>query len=304
VTPLRHTCGERGETSLVGLLVAMIIFAVILGATLTLFGSAQTTSRVAGERTEAADRARDATDRIAKALRNLASPSIDQPLAIDSAGPYDLVFKTVEPSRPATSSLNLTATKRVRYCLRTTDPTRAQLIEQTQTWTTASPPAAPATVACGVRTGWTRTEVIADRITNVIGGGNRPVFTYNSATTAAISMVHTELFVDPDPTSSAKETTLSSGVFLRNQNRRPTARFTVTPSATGLVLNGSASVDPEGETLQYYWTVNGVAVGNTDGSNITFTYPITAPVADRIIQLRVVDPAGLDDTSATQTVRA
>jgi type II secretory pathway pseudopilin PulG len=301
---LRVDHGERGEITLVGLLVAMIIFAGILGATLTLFGSSQNTSRLATERIEAADRARDATDRIAKSLRNLASPSIDQPLAIDSAGPYDLVFKTVEPSRPAAGSLNLTATKRIRYCLRTTDPTREQLIEQTQTWTTSAPPTAPVAVGCGVRTGWTRTEIIADRITNIIGGAARPLFTYNSATPAAISEVHTELFVDPDPNSSARETTLSSGVFLRNQNRRPTARFTVTPSASGLVLNGSASVDPEGETLQYHWTVNGVAVGNTDGSNVTFTYPLAAPATNRVIQLRVVDPGGLDDTSATETVYA
>jgi type II secretory pathway pseudopilin PulG len=301
---------ERGEFTLLGLLVAMIIFGFVLGATLTLFGGSSQASRAAGERAEAADRARDGIDRMSKALRNLASPSVTQTQAIETASGTDLIFKTVAPvmlgGSPA--SQNLTNTKRVRYCLNATDPNRGRVYEQTQTWTTATPPAAPAASLCGTRAGWTHTEVLADRLTNAAGGATRPLFTYNAANAAAnptaISAIHMDLFVDPDPRSAAPETVLSSGVFLRNQNRRPTAAFTATGTASGIVLNGSASVDPDGGMLQYFWTVNGVAVGSADGNNITFTYPVSAPAADRTIQLRVVDSAGLDNTAPTQTVRA
>jgi type II secretory pathway pseudopilin PulG len=290
--------GERGETSIVGLLVAMLIFAVVLGATLTVFEGGTNASRQANERTEAADRARDALDRVSKALRNLASPRADDGAAITTADPYDLVFKTVAPAMQAGSgNLNVTNTKRVRYCLDRADPTRARLYEQTQTWTTETAPPAPAAAPCGARAGWTRTEVIADRITNVIGGGNRPLFTYSSAGAATLSTaIHTELFVDPEPRSGALETQLSSGVYLRNQNRAPKAVFTPTVTTSGILLNGSASFDPEGETLDYTWTDNGAVVG----SGITFLYSPAGPVAARLIGLTVSD-GKLTDTS-TQTV--
>jgi type II secretory pathway pseudopilin PulG len=290
--------GERGETSIVGLLVAMIIFAVVLGATLTTFAGGTSATRQANERAEAADRARDAIDRVGKSLRNLASPRADDGAAITTAGPYDIVFKTVAPAMPsAAGNLNVTNTKRVRYCLARTDPTRARLYEQTQTWTTQSAPGPPVAGACGARAGWTRTEVIADRITNVIGGRDRPVFTYASAADTTVSTaIHLDLFVDPDPRSPAPETELSSGVYLRNQNRPPKAVFTPTVTASGILLNGSASVDPEGETLDYTWTDNGTVVG----SGITFLYSPSGPVAARAIGLTVSD-GKLTDTS-TQTV--
>jgi len=290
--------GERGETNILGLLVAMVLFAVVLGATLTTFGGETIASRQATDRTEAADRARDAVDRVSKALRNLASPRADDGAAITTADPYDLVFKTVAPAMPSgAGNLNATNTKRVRYCLARTDPTRARLYEQTQTWTTQAGPAPPAAGACGARAGWTRTEVIADRITNVIGGRDRPVFTYGSPTEPKLSTaIHVDLFVDPDTRSAPPETELSSGVYLRNQNRAPKATFTPTVTASGILLNGSASFDPEGETLDYTWTDNGTVVG----SGITFLYSPPAPAATRLIGLTVSD-GKLTDTS-TQTV--
>jgi type II secretory pathway pseudopilin PulG len=286
--------GERGETSILGLLVAMLIFAIVLGATLTIYEGGTSANRQADERTEAADRARDAVDRVSKALRNLASPRVDDGAAITTADSYDLVFKTVAPTMPAGSgNLNATNTKRVRYCLDRADPTRAKLYEQTQTWTTETAPAPPAAGPCGARPGWTRTEVIADRITNVIGGRNRPLFTYGSAADPTLSTaIHTELFVDPDPRSRALETELSSGVYLRNQNRAPKALFTQTSTTNGILLNGSASFDPEGETLEYTWMDNGAVVG----SGITFLYSPSSTVAAHHIRLTVSD-GNLTDTT-------
>ena len=290
--------GERGETSLVGLLIAMVIFAVVLAATLTTFDGGASATRQANERVEASDRARDAIDRVSKSLRNLASPRPDDGAAITTAGPYDLVFKTVAPAMPSgAGNLNVTNTKRVRYCLARTDPTRARLYAQTQSWQAQSAPPPPAAGPCGAPAGWTRTEVVADRITNVIGGRDRPLFTYTSAGDPTVATaIHVDLFVDPDPRSGAPETEVSSGVYLRNQNRSPKAVFTPTVTASGVVLNGSASSDPEGETLDYTWTDNGTVVG----SGITFLYSPPGPVAARLIGLTVSD-GKLTDTS-TQTV--
>jgi hypothetical protein len=52
------------------------------------------------------------------------------------------------------------------------------------------------------------------------------------------------------------ETRLGSGVTLRNQNRVPVARLDVALSGQKLVLNGSASEDPEGMPLTYQWYVD------------------------------------------------
>src|SRR4051812_7676430 len=89
---------ERGEMSLVGLLVAMIIFGVPRGATLTLFESSSKAARDANERRGAAARSRDAMDRRARALRTLSNPTTPERDAIPPAAPDDLVFKMVSPS--------------------------------------------------------------------------------------------------------------------------------------------------------------------------------------------------------------
>ena len=86
------------------------------------------------------------------------------------------------------------------------------------------------------------------------------------------------------------------GVFLRNQNRRPQASFSATTTAQGIVLNGSASLDPEGQPPRYQWYDNGTLVG----TGITFTY--AAAAGTHSIVLRVLDPADLSDDSDPQEV--
>ncbi|MTD42988.1 hypothetical protein GKE82_01370 [Conexibacter sp. W3-3-2] len=288
---------ERGEMSLTGLLVAIVIFAFILTATLTTYDSYSRGQRQTSDVIDAQQAARAAIDRLARDLRNLSSPTPDQPQAFDAAGPYDLVFKTVDPNGPNAGS-NALNVKRMRYCLDVAKPEAARLVAQTQTWTTATPPAVPSTTACP-GSGWPQTTVLATALVNRAGGRDRPVFLVNSTDLTAISAVHAELFVDLDTARNPPETTMSTGVFLRNQNRRPTAAFTATPSAQGILLNGSTSSDPEGESLTYRWYDNGALVG----TGITFTAPAAAGTS-HTIQLRVSDPAGLEGVSATQAVVA
>jgi len=282
--------GERGEVSLVSLLVACTLLVVVLGATLTLFEGFIAKAGDATRRTDTQDGARTAADRIARDLRNLSSPTPAQPQALDRASGSDLIFKTVDPAGPNAGS-NATNIKRVRYCL---DSGR-RVHEETQTWTTSTPPAAPSGTACP-GSGWTRTTIAATNVVN----GSAPVFTYDASVLTDISAIHVDLLVDTDTVRLPPATRLSTGVFLRNQNRSPAATFVADRTAGGFVLNGSASGDPEGDALRYEWFDGTAKVG----TGITFTY--TGLVAGSVhqLQLKVSDPAGLFGVSATQTVTA
>ena len=91
-----------------------------------------------------------------------------------------------------------------------------------------------------------------------------------------------------------------TSVFLRNQNREPQAKFTVTvlnPTGMTIQLNGSASQDPEGRPLEYVWNVDGV-----DHPTKGILVQLTLPVGPHSIYLKASDPAGLVGQSATQQV--
>jgi type II secretory pathway component PulJ len=279
---------ERGDVSLTQLLVAMTIFVVVLGAVLTTFERFVAVNRQTTERTESQDRARVAIDRMAKDLRNLASPTPQQPQAVDLATPYDIVVQTVNPTGP-NAGTNASNVRRVRYCLdSSTSP--GKLWQQTQTWTSTAPPAAPSTSTCPA-TGWNSSTVVADKVVN---GTSRPVFGFNSAVAPDISGLHVDLYVDTDPTHAPKETRIATGVFLRNQNRRPTADFSCTSGSQGLILNGSPAADPEGQPLSYQWWSDGVKVG----TGIVYTHNVAG---SHSIQLKVFDPGGLQGDSAVKT---
>lgn len=299
---------EESGVTLVELLIGMVITLAIFGATLTVVSAVSRGAQRTSEHNEAQDVARTYMDRLARQLRNLASPSIftedyqAQPYAVDSAAPYDLVFRMVDEVRPG-GSLNQANVKRVRYCLDATDPSRGKLYQQEQTWidrASNNPPDLPSLAACP-GTGWTRTMLVSGHVVNRTGGQNRPLFVYNSADLQRISQIHADLYIDPTPGRAPVETRLGSGVTLRNQNRVPVAAMVVTPSAGQLVLNGSASEDPEGMPLTYQWYVDPpTPLPNCDavpkpascvGQGVVINTPITA--ATHRIYLVVKDPAGL-----------
>ena len=287
---------DEGGFTLIELLVAMSIMTVVLGATLTAFTDFTSADHRNDEQNDAQDRARVASDGLARELRNLASPTNELPQAVDKAEPYDLVFKAADPVMPA-GSLNSWNTRRIRYCLDAANPSDEQLWMQTQTWTSATVPDVPATVSCP-DPAWSTQTLVADKLTNREAGRDRPVFYYlGGSALEDITGVRTNLFVDVNPNASPAEVHLSSGVFLRNQNRVPKAAFDVTVKPGALVFNGSASEDPEGDNLRFEWYVGPVKVG--DG--VVFNYPVTGPkVLD--VTLKVYDPAGLEGVAGPEPV--
>ena len=288
---------QRGFT-LIEVMISMSLMTVVLGATLTLFEDFTSADRRNGKQNEGQDMARHATDRLARELRNLASPTNELPQAVDKAEDYDIVFKAADPVQGA-GSLNTWNTRRVRYCLDSSEPENARLVMQTQTWTGAAIPVMPPTVSCPDPT-WSTEVVVADHITNRANGQERPAFFYQGGPALEdITGVKTNLFLDVEPGPHPAETRLSSGVFLRNQNRVPRADFGVVVKNGSLLMNGSPSQDPEGDNLKYDWYVNGSKVGS--GVVLNYAMPGTGPrVAS--VSLKVYDPAGLEGSAGPSVV--
>jgi type II secretory pathway component PulJ len=303
---------ESGEISLTGLLVAMLLFGIVMAATLQVFQTSETVTRDTMKRTDAQDRARVAEEILAKNLRNLAGPpgnltatGVEQAQTLATKGDYDLAFSTVDPAAPGAGSTNQSNVKRVRYCL----SDDGKLYKQQQTWIGAVP-TAPATTACPAAPGgdnsaqWQTETILADQVVNKLDAGpDLPVFTYDSTDPTRVSQIHINLMVDIDTAHKPRPTTIATGILLRNQNRVPVADWSSVRTAQGVILNGSASVDPEGQPLKYCWVDTGRTSVNVDpepsaqakcpagtvGMGVTFVY--TPPArGTRNIQLAVKDP--------------
>jgi type II secretory pathway pseudopilin PulG len=302
---------ERGMT-LIELAIAALVSLIILGATMTVLAAANRQERLNENQNDASQTVRTTLDRMARQLRNMASPTDittvagTLPRAIDRNLPYDLAFKDVQDVKIA-GSLNQPNVRRVRYCLDAATPSNGTLWQQIQTWTVAVPPALPADTACP-GTGWTTQRVVATHITNKVG--DRPLFSYtgdaglitatDSGARADVTRVQADLFLDADTTRPPEELELDTSVFLRNQNREPSAAMTGTilnPTSRLIQLNGSASQDPESQSLSYNWYMDG---GTTPiGSGIVMQY--TVPAGVHTFLLKVQDPAGLEGVSTTYT---
>jgi type II secretory pathway component PulJ len=286
----RAHADESGFT-LIEVLIVSVLMVMVLGAVLTTFNSFQSNAETNARQNDAQDEARHGIDMLARDVRNLASPTIEQPQAVKRADPQDLIVQSVAPVRPA-GSLNPRNTRYVRYCYA---PGQSKVYRQRLTWTTSAVPSYPAATACP-GSGWQTTEALSQHVVN----GTRALFTYNSATLTDVTEISTTLWVDVNPGRRPKESTIQTTVFLRNQNRAPIARFSAAPSAGGILLNGSESEDPEERALRYFWY--DAAVGTVPrGEGIVFQYTPPAP-GPRTVYLIVKDPADLANQAPNQTV--
>ena len=269
---------ERGFT-LIELLVVMTVSIVVLSATLLTFTTLSNAARDNNKRLETTEVARDALDIQARQLRNLAKRLNHTPV-LDTLGPFDLIFQTSDPSRTW-----------VRYCLDTSNapasPSQGRLWTQERSLasTAASPISAAMRAGCPSSSpDWTTTRMVADHLTNRIGGIDRPLFQYRCTEgTACLSSPDTydqvinisaQTFVDTDPFRDVPELRVATGIHLRNQNQPPVATFVATPSSATrtVVLNASGSTDYEGRTLSFYWFKSALpAITSIDCANPTVT---------------------------------
>ncbi len=325
---MRRLSDQRGFT-LVEVLVAASLMLVILSATMTVLAAASRHQRLVEQHNDTQDQTRTALDRLARDLRNLASGSdlsetqvlsggATLPRSVERNLPDDLVFRTINDVRPA-STFNVTNVKRVRYCLDSRNPERGVLWQQTQTWTTAVEKLMPTDTTCPGTGGWDpgADRVAAASVVNRIGGRNRPVFRYSGdagtiidtteTARADITRLRADLHVDPNPLSGRRESHLATAVFLRNQNREPVANIQITVLNHGsrlIELNGTGSEDPEGRPLREYQfyidppAVLPVCSGETPHASCLMPPSPRAQVSlpDTLVHtfvLKVTDPAGL-----------
>lgn len=312
---MRSPSVERGFT-LIELLVSMTLFLVVMTAALTSFDAFSNNEKRSQDLTESQVQARNTLDRIARELRNLASPDDSHPQSIEWAQPFDLVFRTINPVGPGTTN-NPTNLMRVRYCLNDSDTQNAtfyRLVEVPnsgfglRTFGGASDPliqgcpvtSLPASTNATLRS----FRVLGQNVANE-RIANRPLFDYLPAAspTENISQIVARVFVDINSASKVPaEVELATSAFLRNQNRKPVADIESPPVVTAsnhILLNGSGSIDPEGTALRYAWTVTPIGGGAT-GTSTSVLYDYTATANSTYsVSLTVRDSAGLSSDAAT-----
>jgi hypothetical protein len=314
--PFRTRVREESGVSLAEVLLASSLFVVVLGAALTPFEVFIRTERATANQNDSQENARHAVRAVVDRLRNTSG----QNQLINLASPYDIVFETIDSQPKPSGSQNARNLMRMRYCLDTSSGgtvslTNGRLWEQSYRWTTATPPTVMPTVSCPDAS-WGTKRVVANKITNQATSATRPtekpLFTYfpNGASLDTITSIRVTVFSDGDWNAAPRETELTSGILLRNQNGAPTASFDATPGAAGsrkITLNGGFSTDPEGLPLTYRWCDVGVTSTCDDTTKIgagtlyTYTAPASGP---RQILLQVFDIGGLQATAGPLTVTA
>jgi hypothetical protein len=286
---LNQVRSESGVT-LPELLIGTSLLVAVLLATFASLDNFGVATRANFSQNQAQSVARTAVDRMARELRNTGNPGLPTS-PIQRATVDELVFQTVDPSAPGGGS-NSTSVERVRYCL----DSSSKLWKQVQTWTTASAPSLPTATACP-HTSYGNQFVVADNVVNE-ASQSRPVFTYDSASAANVTAVTVDLYTDTNLSKAPGEQRLSTTVFLRNRSQPPVASFTATPTGSQhVLLNASASTDPDGDDLTYTWYDGSTLVG----TGVLFDYA-SPTTGSHTLSVTVTDPAGLSNSAPVQTI--
>jgi prepilin-type N-terminal cleavage/methylation domain-containing protein len=290
--------GQEGF-SLIELLIAMSLITFVVMATITAFVAFNRNERVNRLQNESQDEARLTMERLTSQLRNLASPKDRVPKSVEKAEPYDIVFLTVDAIKPV-GSLNARNIKRVRYCVGPAVNGKSPLVRQQQVWQALDPDPPFSTSSCPDAS-WNNNSVVVEDIVNTEQDTPVPAFSFTPgpAPLDDITAIRADLVVDVNPGQSPAAVDLTSGVFLRNQNRKPVAACTA-KHANGLqiALNGSGSEDPEGFNMKTYtWVADGDTTNPIDGVVALWTAPSNGTHS---FELTVEDQGGLTDTATCE----
>jgi prepilin-type N-terminal cleavage/methylation domain-containing protein len=304
--------GAQDGFTLTEVLIAMTLFVVILIPTLGTLDGFSKTNATALRQNDAQDQARTAIDRLAREMRNLASPTNVDAKSIDLANATEIVFKTVDPVK-----------RRIRYCL---DTSTSTLWQQTQAFPlTAVDPGLPPPSSCPGpinSSQWGTQTVVASHVVN---GGARAVFTYSGlgdgTDTAKVTAVGMQIYLDVNPGVAPAESSIATVAYLRNQNQKPVLTdFSLNqnpPGSRTFDMNGSQATDPEGRTLDYFWYEGtGATTALPDcltpatqtgggftclGRGLTLSHTFGAGAGTRSVTLKVIDPGGLSVVLTKQT---
>jgi prepilin-type N-terminal cleavage/methylation domain-containing protein len=277
---------ERGLT-LIELMISAMLMLIVSAAALTALDQMTRLGKDSERRLDQQDRVRTAARSIVQELRDVAA-SPERPTVIEQSDDYNIVFKTVADG--TSTGANTMHLERVRYCL-AGNRNAATVRRQTQTWTTATPPAIPSTATCP-SAAWGSSTVVAEDITNRAGSQERPIFIYRRTAAGEVQSISVKLYLDGDRSLEPPEALAETGVFLRNQNRVPVATFTATAAGIGhILLNASDSVDPEDQPLEIRWYDGTKAIGR----GTIFDYNAKTRGAHQIT-VEVTDVGGLVST--------
>ena len=251
---------ERGFT-LVELLVAAAISLIVMASAVTVLTIMLTDNRYDNMRASAQADAQTMVDRLSRELRSASAPSAGSAGLLAKATPYDIAFQAVNAAPGSAPSGNPANQSWTRYCL---DGNETLWRQTTDASSTTS--AVPDTSACpSTSSAWATAAgrpccIELNDVTNEIGGDTRPLFTFGPsgwADVSQINAVQVDMYVDKNPGHQPGATRLTSGIYLRNELASPTANFTAVPTpnqqGADVLVNASASSDPNGQVLSYQW---------------------------------------------------
>jgi prepilin-type N-terminal cleavage/methylation domain-containing protein len=287
---------DEAGFALTELLVAMALLGVLFGTSLVVFSAFSNQSRRVDSQSEAQGRARRAVDRMAVQLRSATAGSTTGAQPIEKATSFDLVFTV--PTASANLTDNARGVVHMRYCLDASTAANEVLWVQTSPYTTTSSATPPSTTACP-SSAWANQQRIADHLVNQFISPATPLFIARTDSSGNVLDVAVRALVDFNTSNAPPATNLQSSVALRNLNRQPTADLNCQALSNGHALcDASASNDPDGDSLNYSWTMDGSPLASTSyrvdqsplASHSTHSFTVT-----------VRDTAGLT-SSATRSI--